>query len=362
MTELEKARREIDLADKEIARAFERRMRAAAAVAAYKKENGLPVFDPAREQALIERNGALIPDEALRSYYIRMLKTMMTLSKDYQHLLLEGRRVAYSGVPGAFAYIAATRIFPDGIPAAYPSFKDAYEAVESGACDCAVLPIENSFSGDVDTVIDLTFFGSLYVAGVYDLEIEQNLLGNPGATRETIRTVTSHPQALSQCAGYLERRGYETLEAANTAIAAQSVRKSDRSDLGAIASRETAELYGLEVLEAKINEASNNTTRFAVFSRAQNKISPEDDQFILFFTVKNEAGALGRVISVIGEKGFNLKTLKSRPTRDSLWEYYFFVEGNGNIYGEKGKELIAAISPVCSGIRIAGSFKKERKL
>ena len=91
MTELEKARREIDQADEEIARAFERRMRAAAAVAAYKKENGLPVFDPAREQALIERNGALIPDETLRSYYIRMLKTMMTLSKDYQHLLLEDR-------------------------------------------------------------------------------------------------------------------------------------------------------------------------------------------------------------------------------------------------------------------------------
>jgi chorismate mutase/prephenate dehydratase len=201
-------------------------------------------------------------------------------------------KVAYSGVPGAFAHIAAKNVFPDGVPLPYGSFREAYEAVESGKCDCAVLPIENSFAGDVAQVIDLMFFGSLLVTGIYDLEIGQNLLGNPSSSVKTVREVVSHPQALDQCAPYIEKHGFVPVEAPNTAVAAKQVAESGRTDIAAIASSETARLYGLNIIDAGINQSSANTTRFAVFSRAGGRSSESDNHFIMFFTVKNEAGSL----------------------------------------------------------------------
>jgi len=362
MNKLELARKEINAIDRQMAELFEKRMAAARMVAEYKQENGLPVFDPSREAEVIDRNSALVQDPELRSYYINFLKYNMKLSRNYQHCLMEGMKIAYSGVPGAFAYIAATRIFPDGIPTSYAGFKEAYEAVESGECDCAVLPVENSFAGDVAQVMDLAFFGSLHVTGVYDLEVVQNLLGVSGATPKTIKKVISHPQALSQSAPYIEEHGYSTEEATNTAVAAKEVHDIGSTEIGAIASLETAKLYGLEVLEKNVNESSMNTTRFAVFSRAQNLTSPADNHFVMFFTVKNEAGSLSRVISIIGDHGFNLKALKSRPTKELIWDYYFYVEGEGNIHGEKGKALLEALTPVCSSVKVVGSFDKEKNL
>ncbi|MBQ9121196.1 MAG: chorismate mutase [Clostridia bacterium] len=362
MNKLEIARKEINTIDRQMAELFEKRMAAARLVAEYKQENGLPVFDPAREAEVIDRNSAFVSDPELRSYYINFLKYNMKLSRNYQHCLMEGMKIAYSGVPGAFAYIAATRIFPDGIPTSYGGFKEAYEAVESGECDCVVLPVENSFAGDVAQVMDLAFFGSLYVTGVYDLEVVQNLLGVPGATPKTVKKVISHPQALSQSASYIEEHGYSTEEATNTAVAAKEVRDIGSPEIAAIASLETAKLYGLDVLEKNVNESSMNTTRFAVFSRAQNRQSPTDNHFVMFFTVKNEAGSLSRVISIIGENGFNLKALKSRPTKELIWDYYFYVEGEGNIYGEKGRKMLDALASVCSNVKVVGSFDKEKNL
>ena len=180
MTKLDAAREEICAIDKEMAALFERRMNAAKVVAEYKKENGLPVFDAGREAYLIERNSAYIEDGVLKDYYIEFLKNTMDISKSYQKRLLNGMRVAYSGVPGAFAYIAVSKIFDCALPVSYGSFKEAYEAVEKGGCDCAVLPVENSYAGDVSQVMDLAFFGSLHITGIYDLSVSHNLLAKKG--------------------------------------------------------------------------------------------------------------------------------------------------------------------------------------
>ncbi|MDD4124753.1 MAG: prephenate dehydratase domain-containing protein [Eubacteriales bacterium] len=359
MNKLQNAREQIDSIDAEMSKLFCRRMKAAREAAEYKQENGLPVFDSSREAEVILRNASLIADDELKPYYISFLKYNMTLSKSYQHRLLEGMKIAYSGVPGAFGYIAAKSVFPDGIPVSYGSFGEAYRAVEEGKCDCAVLPIENSFAGDVAQVFDLMFFGSLFVTGIYDLEIVQNLLGNQGATTNTVKEVISHPQALDQCASYIEKHGYIPVEASNTAVAAKQAAQSGRTDIAAIASVETAVIYGLNVIDTNINQSNANTTRFAVFSRAQNRAADTDNHFIMFFTVKNEAGSLGRAVSVIGENGFNMKALKSRPTKELIWDYYFLVESLGNINGEKGRKMISELSEVCSSLKIVGSFEKE---
>ncbi len=362
MDKLTEARKIIDRVDGEMAELFCQRMRAVEMIAQAKQELGLQIFDPIREKEVVSKNSARVEDANLKSYYIDYLNANMEISRAYQSRLLEGMRVAYSGVNGAFGHIAATRIFPDAKAVAYPDFLAAYDAVESGECDCAVLPIENSYAGDVTQVVDRAFEGSLYINGIYDLEIVQNLLAVPGTELSDIKEVISHPQALSQCANYLREKGFQTTAATNTAIAASRVAESGRHDVAAVASLETARLYGLKVLEKHINESSNNTTRFAVFSRVENEVAGAESQFVMFFTVKHEAGSLGKAVSVIGANGFNLRCLKSRPTKNANWEYYFYVEGEGNLSGEAGQKMLRQLKENCSFLKVAGSFDREKLL
>ena len=362
MTDLEKARQIINSVDTQMAELFRQRMDAVKLVAAYKQARGLPVDDFAREEEMIARNAALLENEEFRSYYVNFLRATIDVSKQMQHKLLDGMRVAYSGVPGAFANIVAEKLFPDAVAVARPDFKAAYKSVENGECDVAVLPIENSFNGDVGNVLDLAFFGSLYINGVYEAEIVQNLLAVKGTTLDQIKTVISHPQALGQCAAYIEKHGFETVEAVNTAVAAKEVAQSGRTDIAAIGSAEAAEKFGLKKLAAHINESSANSTRFAVFSRAQKLPSPKDKKFIMLFTVNNVAGSLGRAISVIGEHGYNLHALKSRPTKELVWDYYFYVEGEGSIAGPKGQKMLDELQDYCSNLKVLGSYEKDGKV
>lgn len=356
------AREEINRIDREMADLFCRRLRAVQDVAAYKKSRGLPVLDPAREREVIERCTSYIEDEVMQQYYVCQLRTTMALSRRYQHRLLMGEKVAYSGVPGAFAAQAAGVIFPDAELVPCKDFVAAYEAVEKGECECAVLPVENSIGGDVAQVLDLAYAGSLCVTGVYELEIEQNLLGVPGATVADLSEVISHPQALSQCAPYLQKNGLTTREAVNTAAAAKAVAEAGDKTVAAIGTREAAEMYGLEVIAANIGADNTNTTRFAVFSRVPRQPQASDGRFLLFFTVRHQAGALGRAIDAIGQAGFNLRALKSRPTKKSNWSYYFFAEGEGNLSDDKGQALLSSLKTVCESVRVLGTYATEVKL
>lgn len=362
MTELEMARNVINAADKEMARLFEQRMEAVKIVAKYKKEHGLPIDDIARESEIIKRNSEAVESDEFRPYYVDFLKSTIDISKKLQHRLQGGMRVAYSGVEGAFANIAAEKVFPDATCVGYSDFKAAYNAVQNGECDCALLPVENSFNGDVGKVLDLAFFGDLYINGVYEAEIVHNLLAPEGVSIGDIKQVISHPQALGQCATYIEKMGFEQIEAVNTAVAAKMVAESGRTDIAAIASEEAAKKFGLCKLEGHINEASGNTTRFAVFSKNHREYQAGDMRFIMLFTVKNTAGSLGRAVSVIGEHGFNLRALKSRPTKELSWDYYFYAEGEGNLGTFEGKAMLADLNACCNTVKIIATYEKEIKI
>ena len=119
-------------------------------------------------------------------------------------------------------------------------------------------------------------------------------------------------------------------------------------DLAAIGSAEAGELYGLVKLEGHIEQSSGNTTRFAVFARSAKAPTAKDNRFVMTFTVGNQAGALGKAVSVIGAHGFNLAALKSRPTKNQNWDYYFFVEGEGNIYSPEGKAMVKELADCCT--------------
>ena len=355
------AREEINNTDREMARLFEKRMAAAEKIAAYKKQNGLPIEDKTREALLIEKNEKYIENDAIREYYVTFLKDTMAVSKEYQRRLLDGMRVAYSGVKGAFAYIAAERVFPEAKKISYGDFKAAYRAVEKGECDCAVLPLENSFEGDVAQVLDLEYFGSLYVNGVYDLPVEHHLFALDGASFSDIKNVMSHPQALGQCSEFIEKQKLGSVECENTALAAKTVFENKDKSCAVICSLEAGERYGLKLLCRKINNDSLNTTRFAVFSRTPAQCS-ENCNFIIMFTVKDEAGSLGKALAVFGEEGYNLKSLKSRPSKEVIWNYYFLLEASGDFDDEKQREIFEKLNAVCTNVKLVGRYGKEVRL
>ncbi len=360
MADLNKARKTINAIDKEMARLFEERMRAAEEVAEYKREHGLSILDSQREAEIIRKNSELIEDDTVREYYIRFLKGNMELSRAYQTRLNEGMTVAYCGTEGAFAQIAATRTFPYARTVAYPSFEAAYAAVVAGECDVAMLPIENSLNGEVGQVTDLMFSGELYINNVVEYEITHDLLGKPGAKVEDIRTVVSHAQALGQCRKYITEKGLSEVEYANTALAAEYVAGQDDMSVAAIASEEAAKRFELVVLEKALNDNSLNTTRFAVFSRAKrHHLSQEMGvHTILLFTVRNEAGALAGAIDIIGKHGFNMRTLRSRPMKTLLWQYYFYVEAEGNINTDEGKAMLEELGAQCDRLKAVGTYTK----
>ncbi len=358
MDKLTQAREIIGKVDKEIAALFEKRMNAVRMVSEYKLEHGLPIFDGAREEALIERNSSYIENEEIRSYYVDFLRNTMKVSRQFQAKLSNGLRVAFSGVEGAFAFIAAGKIFGKCVRTPFPDFKTAYDSVVNGDCDCAVLPIENSTAGEVGQVMDLMFQGPLHVSGIYDLSVTHNLMAVPGTKLSDIEEVISHPQALSQCAAYIHDHGFRQTQFENTARAAKYVAETGSHRLAAIASLETAELYGLEILEKSINENGSNTTRFAVLTRAKtNGGNASDKHSILMFTVRNEAGALAKAVSIIGENGFNMRSLRSRPMKELLWQYYFYVEAEGDLSGERGEQLMRELTPYCDKLKMVGSFR-----
>ncbi|MBQ1244092.1 MAG: chorismate mutase [Clostridia bacterium] len=358
---LEKAREIIDKVDSQMAELFIQRMKAVETVFEYKKAYGLPIYDKKREDAVIEKNSSLIDDAVIKEYYTDYLKNLMAVSRAYQHRLQNGLKVAYSGVEGAFAHIAAGRIFPDSDRISFRDFRAAYNSVLNGEADIAVLPIENSYAGEVGQTIDLIFSGQLYINGIYELEIHQNLLGLPDATVEDIRKVTSHTQALGQCHDYIKLRGFDVEEASNTAIAAKTVAESSDKSLGAVASAETAEIYGLKILEANINKSGENTTRFAVLS----KVKADTANFtssVLMFTVKNEAGSLANAISIIGKYGYNMTALRSRPLKKHSWQYYFYIEIDGTTDTENGEKMLEDLSKVCDKLKIAGTFAPHSEI
>ncbi len=363
MSELIKARQAINAIDKEMAELFCRRMEAASTIARHKQKQGLPILDAAREREVIERNAAAVADPLLREYYVNFISDTMKISRSYQSRLLEGMRIAYSGTVGAFAHIAAGKIFRTGQRIPFGNFKDAYDAVVSGDCDCAVLPLENSYAGEVGQVIDMLFSGPLFLNGAYDLPVVHDLVTCPGTDKSRIKRVVSHPQALSQCAGYIRAAGLEQIQYENTAMAAQYVAESQDPTLAAICSEECASLFGLTVLERHINESRSNTTRFGVFTRAQGApLSDREDpenRFLLLFTVRNEAGSLAQAINILGRHGLNMTALRSRPMKELAWNYYFYVECEGALDEAEGKTVLDELSCCCDRLKLAGAYKMQ---
>ena len=307
MDTLEQARAEIDAVDAQLAALFERRMAAVLSVAQYKQAHGLPIFDAAREAVVLEKAAARIQNAALRPYYKDHVQNMMDVAKQYEAEVLGRNRAAYQGVEGAF-------------------------------------------------VLDLCYnHPELWVVDVYDLPISQNLLVLPGTQLAQLKHVYSHQQAIAQSETFLKQFRLPATAMPNTAMAAKFVAESGDPSKAAIASAETAALYGLEVLVPSINTDGDNTTRFIVLSREK---PTAGNRFSLLFTLDNKPGKLAEVIQVIGRFDYDMESIKSRPLPHVPFDYYFYVELVGDPSADETAALLRELDYTCRTVRLLGVYTK----
>ena len=270
--------------------------------------------------------------------------------------MLGRNRAAYQGVEGAFAHIALRALFPHAEAVSCPTWDEVFDAVSRGDTAHGVVPFENSHAGDVSAVLDLCYnHPELWVVDVYDLPISQNLLVLPGTQLAQLKHVYSHQQAIAQSETFLKQFRLPATAMPNTAMAAKFVAESGDPSKAAIASAETAALYGLEVLVPSINTDGDNTTRFIVLSREKPTVG---NRFSLLFTLDNKPGKLAEVIQVIGRFGYDMESIKSRPLPHVPFDYYFYVELVGDPSADETAALLRELDHTCRTVRLLGVYTK----
>ena len=355
MNQLEKARIQINEVDEIIASNFEKRMKAVEDVIAYKMENHLPIFDGGREEEVIRRNLEKIKDETLKPYYKDLLIQMMRISKEYQNAILHQGIYGYQGVQGAFGQIATSRLFPSGKQKSYNKFEEVVLGVLNHEIEKGVLPFENSTTGEVGEVLDLLYKYDVKISSFYDLKVDQNLMGIKGSKLSDIKKVYSKQQAIDQCYDILESYDFECIPYANTALAAKYVSKCQDVSIGAIAAKESAEAYGLDILLPNINSSSDNVTRFIVI---ENSLPKHSDLIMAIFTVNHESGALAKIMQIIANHHLNMTSIRSRACKDKSWQYYFYVEIEGDIQSETIQSCFNECKQHTEEFKVIGCIKE----
>lgn len=358
MDKLKEARTKINEIDAQMADLFQKRMQTVEDVILYKKEHGMQVLDSSREQEVIERNMANLQDKKYQEFYRTFIVDVMKISRSYQKAVLYHDTIGYAGTKGAFSNIATVHLFPEATHQAFPTFQDVFEAVSKDEIRYGVIPFENSYTGEVGEILDLLMEYDVHITQTYDLKIDQNLLGIKGASLKDIKQIYSKDQAISQCQQFLRGRDFEIIPYPNTALAAEYVAQQNDKTKAAIASKETAELFNLEILEDNIQTSGDNTTRFIVISK---EIKDQGNRFNLLFTLPHNAGTLANVMQIIAKGNFNMESIKSRSIKQQPWNYYFYVEIVGNPFDTKEKQLLEELRNVCEQVKILGCYEKESR-
>ncbi|MDR7556022.1 MAG: prephenate dehydratase [Armatimonadota bacterium] len=266
-------------------------------------------------------------------------------------------RVAFQGEPGAYSEVAALEQFGTITPVPCRSLADVFDAVEGGAADRGIVPVENSQAGSINETYDLLVRRSLHIVGERNLRIEHCLLALPEDTLETIRAVCSHPQALAQCDAYLSRMGWEVVATYDTAGSAKLVATERRRGVAAIASRRAAELYGLRILAEHIETNPVNYTRFLALALTPAPPAARAKTSVVF-TTANVPGALYRALGTFATRNINLTKLESRPRRDRPWEYLFYVDFEAHKDSPEGRAALAELAGVTAFLRVLGSYPR----
>jgi prephenate dehydratase len=272
-------------------------------------------------------------------------------------------RVAYLGPPGTFSEEAVARcdLARDAEAVPYPSFPEAYDAVRRGEVDGAILPIENSIEGSVPTVLDLLVHqpGPLIRREVL-LPVRQHLLARPGTRLEDVKKVLSHPQPFGQCARFLRARlpGAVLEPAHSTADAARKVAAGEPQS-AAIGARAAAERYGLVLLVEDVQDADENVTRFVFLASSDEAPTGRDRTSIAFTLDRDRPGGLWEVLGEFARRGINLSKVESRPMKQALGHYVFFLDFEGHRADAAGAEALQGVRARVHQLHLLGSYPRS---
>ena len=271
-------------------------------------------------------------------------------------LLTQTPMVACQGVEGAYSQIACEKIFKNPFIMYFKNFDGVFNAIEQGLCQYGILPLENSTAGSVKKVYDLMIQHNFSIVRTYRLKVDHNLLANPGAEISDIREIYSHEQAINQCSDFLKQLpGVKIIPVENTAVAAQMVCKSGRTDVAALSSRSCAELYGLNCLAASVQDKGNNRTRFICISKNL-EIYPGSDKTSIMMVLSHRPGALYKVLARLYVLGINVTKLESRPIPDRDFEFMFYFDLDTSIYSEEFVQLMCELDDLCEEFKYLGSY------
>ena len=267
-------------------------------------------------------------------------------------------RIAYQGEPGANSHLACTEAFPDFDAAAYPTFEDALAAVKSGEVGYAMIPIENSVAGRVADIHHLLPGADVYIVGEHFLRVRHQLMGVKGASLATIKKVLSHTQALGQCRKALRTLGLTPVPEADTAGSARMVAEQGDPTLAAIASRLAAEIYGLDVLSADIEDETHNTTRFLVLAREPDDAEPDDGPVVtsFLFRVRNVPAALYKALGGFATNGINMTKLESYQLEGTFNATMFYADIEGHPRDRSVQLALEELSFFSTEVRLLGTY------
>jgi chorismate mutase/prephenate dehydratase len=367
---LDELRNEIDALDDKLVELLERRMEIVEEIGNVKIANGLKVHDPSREKKLLDRLSQQVGHPEYQTRILSIMKSILASSRALQSSLSQEPLVVsdglkphlkagYAGIPGSYGEHATQRYFGrlDQDYMAYATFHDVADAVLSGEIDYGVLPAENTTTGAINEVYDLIREKDLYIVGEALVPIVHHLIGHPGVLPEEVHEIRSHPQGLEQCTLFLNKLKARQIPMKNTAVSVRHVAESGDRAIAAIGSERAAKLYGLEILTSAIQDSAVNTTRFVILSKSPEAASDADSTSMVLST-RHTSGSLYDILGYFASKEINLFRIESRPVPDRPWEYFIYLDAEGQPDSEAFQYAMTAARDHCPYFKFLGTYKR----
>lgn len=349
---LDNIRKKIDKLDQQLIDLLSQRSDLVHEVGEIKKSEGLQIYAPEREDALLKRlakmNNGRLPEKSVRAIYREIMSAALSLEDDLT--------VAYLGPEGTWTHQAAIKKFGHSINySAQANFADVFEQVERRKAHYGVVPIENSTEGAISHTLDLFVDSPLQICAQVLLRIENGLMAS--IPREEIKTLYSHPQVFGQCRNWILRHfpHADLVDVSSTTKAAQIAHDKAADGAAALGGQLASELHGLTMLESSIQDSSTNTTRFLVIGE---KTCPPtgNDRTSILFSVHDRPGSLVKALQAFDKLNVNMSKIESRPSKQRDWEYIFYVDLAGHCNDQDVSDALLALEKHCSLVKMFGSY------
>ena len=349
---LDEIRQKIDAIDRQLLDLLNTRADLVHEVGVIKKRDGLQIYAPEREDALLKRlmeiNHGRLPEKSIRAIFREIMSAALALEDDL--------KIAYLGPEGTWTHQAAIKKFGNSVEyAAQANFAEVFDRVARRAADYGVVPIENSTEGAVSHTLDLFVDSPLHICAQILMRIENGLMA--AIPREKIRTLYSHPQVFGQCREWILRNfpHADLVEVSSTTKAAQIARDEAAAGAAALGGPLAAEMYGLTMLEASIQDRATNTTRFLVIGE---KTCPPtgNDRTSILFAIHDRPGSLVRALQAFDHFQINMSKIESRPSKRKDWEYVFYVDLAGHCEEPAVERALAELREHCAMVKLLGSY------